>query len=285
MSAALVSGAARSRSLQQGGAVVTQNKKGFTLIELLVVIAIIAILAAILFPVFAQAREKARQTSCGSNMKQIMTGVKMYANDFDEQSPNFWYNFADANGVFMPWMEMINPYVKNTDLFFCPSASKDPQTYYTAGCQGASVRSTYCYGAWIPYTYWTWFDGVTKFAGFPSPAVGFNSRVQNVCTSPWSVCRSAEFAEYPADALYLIEGFVMTFWPVAGTSFGSACVTGLSADGTNRNFYRHNGGMNIAFCDGHMKWQQSDRFLRENGSRTTGAYAGFPQSSIMRMGP
>ena len=65
----------------------TQNKKGFTLIELLVVIAIIAILAAILFPVFAQAREKARQTSCLSNMKQLSLGLNMYVQDYDETWP------------------------------------------------------------------------------------------------------------------------------------------------------------------------------------------------------
>jgi prepilin-type N-terminal cleavage/methylation domain-containing protein/prepilin-type processing-associated H-X9-DG protein len=91
------------------------SKRAFTLIELLVVIAIIAILAAILFPVFAQAREKARQASCTSNLKQIGTAVRMYLQDYDE--------------VYLPWGQsvtaspaaILNPYVKNYQVWVCPS--------------------------------------------------------------------------------------------------------------------------------------------------------------------
>jgi prepilin-type N-terminal cleavage/methylation domain-containing protein/prepilin-type processing-associated H-X9-DG protein len=104
-------------------------RKGFTLIELLVVIAIIAILAAILFPVFAQAREKARQTGCLSNVKQIGLGIQMYVQDFDEYVPR--NAFADpprvAEGSHFTncssprWMDVMQPYVKNTQLHNCPS--------------------------------------------------------------------------------------------------------------------------------------------------------------------
>ena len=101
----------------------------FTLIELLVVIAIIAILAAILFPVFAQAREKARQTSCLSNMKQMGLAVLMYVQDYDEQfSP---IRVTQANGStrypevpsdsILTWRNVIQPYVKNTGILACPS--------------------------------------------------------------------------------------------------------------------------------------------------------------------
>ena len=101
------------------------RKSGFTLIELLVVIAIIAILAAILFPVFAKAREKARQTSCLSNLKQLALATLMYAQDYDEKFPqtNFWYQYV-ANPADFPggthW-PCIQPYIKNMQILACPS--------------------------------------------------------------------------------------------------------------------------------------------------------------------
>jgi len=93
-------------------------KKGFTLIELLVVIAIIAILAAILFPVFAKAREKARQTSCLSNEKQLILGCKMYATDNEGKFPAVTYT---PNHGFDWWFNQISPYVNNNQLFLCPA--------------------------------------------------------------------------------------------------------------------------------------------------------------------
>jgi prepilin-type N-terminal cleavage/methylation domain-containing protein/prepilin-type processing-associated H-X9-DG protein len=101
------------------------ERRGFTLIELLVVIAIIAILAAILFPVFARAREKARQTSCLSNVKQLMLGVMMYTQDYDEVYPGY-YN-PDPPNVADQWFELLEPYVKNEQIFICPSdQNRDP---------------------------------------------------------------------------------------------------------------------------------------------------------------
>src|SRR5687767_5619179 len=103
-------------------------RRAFTLIELLVVIAIIAILAAILFPVFAQAREKARQTSCLSNLKQLGLGVMMYTQDYDEVYPQAYYyknNTATTNGGsaggYVTWTVIVNPYIKNVGIFVCPS--------------------------------------------------------------------------------------------------------------------------------------------------------------------
>ena len=95
-------------------------RKAFTLIELLVVIAIIAILAAILFPVFAKAREKARQTSCLSNLKEIGLAVMMYVQDYDERIP-MPYSPAPANWPL--WEDRIQPYEKNWQIHICPSLS------------------------------------------------------------------------------------------------------------------------------------------------------------------
>lgn len=103
----------------------TQRRSAFTLIELLVVIAIIAILAAILFPVFAQAREAARASSCLSNMKQIGTATYMYVQDYDETYPMNLYmgNNGPAPCVFVVWVALV-PYIKNVQVYQCPSAPK-----------------------------------------------------------------------------------------------------------------------------------------------------------------
>jgi prepilin-type N-terminal cleavage/methylation domain-containing protein/prepilin-type processing-associated H-X9-DG protein len=109
---------------------------GFTLIELLVVIAIIAILAAILFPVFAQAREAARKASCQSNVKQMSLGIMMYAQDNDEELPN---GSRTINGQAWRWMHQTYPYVKNAGIYRCPSSSIapwDPTAFGNAGSYG-----------------------------------------------------------------------------------------------------------------------------------------------------
>jgi len=96
------------------------RRAGFTLIELLVVIAIIAILAAILFPVFARAREKARQSSCLSNVKQLMLAIMQYVQDYDEKMPTCWTGASTYEHPF--WYEKVGPYLKNSQVLLCPSA-------------------------------------------------------------------------------------------------------------------------------------------------------------------
>jgi prepilin-type N-terminal cleavage/methylation domain-containing protein/prepilin-type processing-associated H-X9-DG protein len=103
-----------------------RRESGFTLIELLVVIAIIAILAAILFPVFAQAREKARQATCISNLKQLGLGINMYAQDYDEALP-YNYNYTPDLKYAWWWQDSVRPYIKSEAVFTCPSASPHTQ--------------------------------------------------------------------------------------------------------------------------------------------------------------
>ena len=132
---------------------------GFTLIELLVVIAIISLLAAILFPVFAQAREKARQAACLSNGKQLALGVMQYAQDYDGALPPSTNYAAPLNAPERVWGTTLQPYVKNQGIFLCPSA------------QGAAFPAdwnTRGYGS-IGYTAATAYDP-TAAEGFPAVA-------------------------------------------------------------------------------------------------------------------
>jgi len=116
--------------------------RGFTLIELLVVIAIIAILAAILFPVFAKAREKARQSSCLSNLKQIGVATLMYAQDYDETLPRYYH----SGGVNYTAQVSIQPYMKNEQIWVCPSGWDNFHYYWDAGYPGAPAEIPGSYG-------------------------------------------------------------------------------------------------------------------------------------------
>src|SRR5438045_2165890 len=128
-----------------------RSKNGFTLIELLVVIAIIAILAAILFPVFAQAREKARQISCLSNEKQIGLGFLQYCQDNDETFP---YGLSLGNGTYTAWPDAIQPYMKSTKILSCPddgpAGAPDPNA--ADGNAWKGVRMSYMVNGF------TWHD-------------------------------------------------------------------------------------------------------------------------------
>ncbi len=210
-------------------------RKGFTLIELLVVIAIIAILAAILFPVFARAREKARQSSCLSNMKQLTLGMLMYAQDYDERLPMcrypdtpFYPSPVDGVLCTFSWVQVTYPYVKNAQVLECPSDNY-ARPVYTNG--STTNMSKYSYARNYGY-----FNGDKK-------------RVMDAH-------KLAEFAE-PAGTIMLGEakdcnrcGPRIANWPAGG---GSVSVDELMG---SYIYPRHNGGMNFSFHDGHAKWSK-----------------------------
>lgn len=129
------------RRLPRGETSVRKCRPGFTLIELLVVIAIIAILAAILFPVFGQAREMARAATCLSNMRQLSSGILMYAQDYDEALPMVTNYAAPTSAPDRVWTGSIQPYIRNTGAFLCPSA---PGARFTADWNGRG---------WVPIGY------------------------------------------------------------------------------------------------------------------------------------
>jgi prepilin-type N-terminal cleavage/methylation domain-containing protein/prepilin-type processing-associated H-X9-DG protein len=193
-----------------------KRRHGFTLIELLVVIAIIAILAAILFPVFARAREKARQTSCLSNLKQLGLGVLMYAQDYDEMLPG-----ADCrdlqNGT--NWDIVTEPYVKNWQIFQCPSAPKE----FVIG----PTHNT-CGGSWSPPPVWVDEHWMSYGMGL------------NVEGEP--------LAEIEAPSSTLLLGEADSPWTQVGPRPPFDYVDWAMEK------ERHNGGCNLAFADGHAKW-------------------------------
>src|SRR5262249_53889950 len=154
---------APSRSIGPGGGSrrrhAVNHRRAFTLIELLVVIAIIAILAAILFPVFAQAREKARAISCISNGRQVGTALAMYTQDYDECLPLNSHSGATAS-----WVEAAQPYIKNRLLYRCPSDGSQNWTTPLAG-QTALRLSSYATNAYL-----TPSGGFTTLASIRRPA-------------------------------------------------------------------------------------------------------------------
>jgi prepilin-type N-terminal cleavage/methylation domain-containing protein/prepilin-type processing-associated H-X9-DG protein len=239
------------------------RKSGFTLIELLVVIAIIAILAAILFPVFAKARESARAASCKSNLKQIGSGWMMYVQDYDEKTPLNWWSEAPCQGPGMDpavafpggprgrqpimfWR--IQPYVKNAGVLVCPSDAAPMNT--TPGLGTADgVNQTVPGQCDFPRMSYSSSD---EAGGLGNPNLGLGLGV------------SMAGLEFPASMYLAFDSQRYYGTPENNIdSFGWMS----TSNGINADFLaRHNGLVNCAFADGHVKALKcADMFPCERG--------------------
>jgi prepilin-type N-terminal cleavage/methylation domain-containing protein/prepilin-type processing-associated H-X9-DG protein len=233
------------------------GKRGFTLIELLVVIAIIAILAAILFPVFAQARAKARQAVCLSNMKQIGLAYTMYAQDYDEtmcplyismggpsatvtEGGLIWY----ADSYITTWHKLLLPYTKNQWIFKCPDAP--PGDF-----GGPSVVNVNYGGNRAVFSVLNAAPGSTQIvhtiASVPRPA----DTIAVLDCGRWHYQWS-----------YVVLGSRNSKWYIPNDPRGCGTDTGQCPQD-----HRHNGGVNIAFADGHAKWLKSDVVVADPAAR------------------
>jgi prepilin-type N-terminal cleavage/methylation domain-containing protein/prepilin-type processing-associated H-X9-DG protein len=218
------------------------KRKGFTLIELLVVIAIIAILAAILFPVFAKAREKARAVACLSQKKQLGNAVMMYLQDYDETYPLLMVDGSIDNASYYPYtlVYVFDPYAKNTKIYSCPSATTVP------GGTGSKGITTNLFS-----------NGVIFRIGAPW--------YKDVPVAMAQIGKPASiilFSESNANQVY-------TFtrpWPNVNASVPG----GMQIVPEKPLFFMvHNEGFNIIFADGHAKW-------RKVSSITTGEFGMSP---------
>ena len=219
----------------------SQNiKKGFTLIELLVVIAIIAILAAILFPVFARARENARRSSCSSNLKQIDLGFQQYIQDYDERFPLVAGGGSDTvtpTDTSQGWAIQLQPYLKSSQIFQCPSESNSPAN---------SNPNVAGYGG-VGYSDY-WYN--SRLGGTSDAQIGqVSSTVINGDGENGS-------AAYAFNGNNITNNGLTPATNAAGTANPAPTVTLSGA--TNQAFgLRHLDGLNYAFADGHVKWLKS----------------------------
>ncbi len=258
---------------QQSARRAIKPQGAFTLIELLVVIAIIAILAAILFPVFSQARAKARQAACLNNLRQIGIGVVQYTQDYDEAFPICRFA-GNSTQSWLSWKYTIYPYVRNLQTYECPESRAqiarmvgDPNVW-----RGSPMDETWAFcnpsSQWytndplcaIPQSSNLWFPrgytvNGTVFESTAHPQISIRTRIQ------------AEL-DTPAETFYILDGrnyevstiasVVARCWPAPpGDPFGGNVPDASSPVGYVRQYgwlINHLGGSQYVFADGHAKW-------------------------------
>jgi prepilin-type N-terminal cleavage/methylation domain-containing protein/prepilin-type processing-associated H-X9-DG protein len=224
------------------------HKRAFTLIELLVVIAIIAILAAILFPVFARARENARRSSCQSNLKQLALGVIQYAQDNDSRL--FIVRSAGNGGHAL---DPIYPYVKSDQIFRCPSAPKQTTNWTMSGSGSGAYGYATTYG--LPYeSNWSARIAVAM-------ELGEDNSLTPVNPGTTMIDRFSEAAKI------CLLSETQRFANYSGFGWGWDAYQGLSFPSANYNVTeRHFDGSNYAYLDGHVKWLKSSTAAIPNAS-------------------
>lgn len=248
------------------------RRSAFTLIELLVVIAIIAILAAILFPVFAQAREKARQATCLSNIKQLCTSVMMYNQDYDELMPRFQTTTAEATPLNinnrLTFLYFCQPYIKNVDVYRCPNMAD-------AGIWGTKYPSNV--SIWMGYAanvdYMDFAPDCSTYningsaSGNPTAMAAIAKPAETVLLGGSSLATGTG-AFTGANSLYPVNGGYYYLFAPATETTPEGCVwsNGGWGQGSLMGPYggfeqpRHsNMGGNLGFCDGHAKFMTAGK--------------------------
>lgn len=216
------------------------KRRAFTLIELLVVISIIAVLAAILFPVFARARENARRASCMSNMKQMGLAVMMYAQDYDENYPLYRRATTEPPPIpvyktgYWEWEHMIYPYTKSEQVYRCPSG----------------------YGNTSPYN----GEYGANYSLINGTATSMAEVVASAST--YMIMDAGTSYILTTDATRVNKGGAR-YLPGSGPFVTPELAVSSGWYESDFNSGRHFGGVNMAFADGHVKWLKSETVWKE----------------------